>query len=126
MRCELRISWVDTNKTDVDVVRILNDLNVSATVTNGLSVCRDDSNSEKDLRRIERSVIIDLYDVEKNKIVDVIWPELKNKFNLTCAHVHEDGAGFSGCILDYDIPSRCPWKILHSKKEQSAQRNKND
>ena len=119
MRCELRISWVDESKTDLDVARILNDLNVAATVTNGWSVCHDDNNLKEDLRRLERSVIIDLYNVEKQKIVDSIWPALKDAFNLTCAHVHEDGTGFNGCILDYDVPSLCPRKVLLAELQRT-------
>lgn len=121
MRCELRISWVDESKSAVDVARILKDFNVSASVTDGWSVCDDDDNPGEDTRRLEKSVIIDMYNVEKRKIVDSIWPCLKDAFDLTCAHVHEDGVdGFNGCILDYDAPSRCPRKSSSSVPNTSS------
>jgi len=110
MRCELRISWADESKSHRVIHRILKDLNVSATITVGTSVCPDDDQPDKDVRRIEQSAIIDMYSVDKRKIIDEIWPSLRDALDLTCAYVHEDGIGFNGCILDYDVPSRCPKK----------------
>lgn len=107
MKCELRISWADGSKSAVDVARILRELGVSATVTEGWSVCPVD-HVEEHVRELERSVVIEMYSVTKRKIVDSIWPALRDSFGLTCAYVHEDGIGFNGCILDYDTPTNCP------------------
>lgn len=108
MKCTLRISWRDATKTALDVARIMKDLDVSASISEGWSVCPDEHDETQ--RHIERSVVIDMFNVDKRKIIDSIWPAVRDFFDLTCAHVHEDGTGFNGCILDYDIPSNCPGK----------------
>ena len=49
----------------------------------------------------------DKKDVRKN--VSSMWNLLKNKYDLTCAHLKIHGH-FSGCIYDYLRPSLCPNK----------------
>ncbi len=52
---------------------------------------------------------IDLYDVSKDDVCLHLWGCLKRVYPaLECAHVHESGRGFNGCIHDWILPGQCP------------------
>ena len=50
---------------------------------------------------------INLCGLHRDHIEQDVWPLLKNKFNLSCAHIKLDGI-FSGCVYNLFGKSRCP------------------
>jgi hypothetical protein len=103
MKAQLRMSWAESEITLAQLAEILQKLNIVASISQGVSVC-----DHIGIFSIEQSIIVDLYDTCKNEIIKKIWPAFRDLLGLTCAHIHEDGYGFNGCILDYGRASLCP------------------
>ena len=58
---------------------------------------------------IEPGCNIILVDNNKKQI-EKLWPCLKQRYNLTCAHLSNPPL-FSGCIYDYIKKTECPGKL---------------
>lgn len=89
-----------------DCVEILRSLRISATVYDNLSSVS--TGTPATCHNVENGVTIALYGICKSKICHEVWPMLKVRYGLTCAHISE--TNFRGCILDWMRPSICPGK----------------
>ena len=69
---------------------------------------------------IEQGVCIELYTATKEDIKNKIWPKLKSRFDLECAHITVPD-NFAGCIYDYVRESSCP---LKQRRAQTQEHNK--
>jgi hypothetical protein len=108
MKCQIRISWTafETGNGVEVISKILQQHGVIATVSSSLSIC--EASKGETTPPIEESAILDLHSTSKKEILDVVWPALRDSMGLTCAHIHELGRGFNGCVLDYARVSLCP------------------
>jgi len=121
MKVTMKIS--QTRKPDeactLDVeecVRILCQLEISGTATKTCSAVDGDNQCWQ----AEDGVALDLYGVSKNDVCERLWPVLRDRFDLECAHVHELGHGFNGCIYDWMRPSVCPAVARRKSKSSDA------
>lgn len=99
-------------------MRILCQLEISGTATKTCSAVEDDNQCWQ----AEDGVALDLYGVSKNDVCERLWPVLKDRFDLECAHVHELGHGFNGCIYDWMRPSVCPAAARRKAKSEAVER----
>ena len=86
-----------------DILGILCDENLSASVYQVLSSVRNDDNCCMK----EYGAIILLHSSTKEQ-VSKLWTKLRDTYNLECAHVATHD--FRGCIFNYLQPSACPYE----------------
>ena len=48
--------------------------------------------------------------INSKKDINNLWTTLKNRYGFECAHLNIHGY-YSGCVLDYLAPSKCPGKL---------------
>jgi hypothetical protein len=56
---------------------------------------------------VENGCVITCHQITKPTLHAKIWEPLKDKYSLTCGHVHAQGL-FSGCYYDFMRPTQCP------------------
>ena len=101
MQLELRIAGP---KLDYDkLLLVLQQLRVNATVLRGHQLSPDSTDGD-----VDRAVFLYLFDCDKQRLLQEIWPVLQEQFELTCAYVSSYDRGFHGCILNWANPNRCP------------------
>lgn len=88
-----------------DCMELLRSLGISATVCPTMSSVRDISSGQY---HIENGVSLMLQNIQKTTVRETLWPLIRERYGLTCAHVSENN--FKGCILDWIQPSLCPGK----------------
>jgi hypothetical protein len=57
---------------------------------------------------LEPGAIVHLYDCDRRRLVEVVWPLLQRRLGLTCAYISAQDRGFHGCIANYAAVSQCP------------------
>ena len=97
------------------LAKILSDLKVPGTVYDTFSSVDTDG-----IFGVEVGVVADLYECTREIICKKLWPVLKDKFDIECAHVSEAGKGFNGCIFDLMQTSACPAKLRRMAAAQLA------
>ncbi len=80
-------------------------LDLACTVRATVSACAERSGAA---RCPELGVVVDLHHATREDVLERAWPALRDRFGLVCAHVHERGRGFNGCVLDFARPTLCP------------------
>tara|TARA_A100001015_G_C15028054_1_gene731585 strand:- start:1214 stop:1522 length:309 start_codon:yes stop_codon:yes gene_type:complete len=80
-----------------EVAKLLQKHNIMCNIIQNNSVRKD---------VFENGCRITIGNTSKEQIENT-WDVLKNKFNLTCAHL-QIHANYEGCILDYVSPKLCP------------------
>ena len=110
-KCSLKVSAVSNRPLSGDVIRTIG-CNLNYSVTDSLSVVGG---------RVENSVLIEFYDIEKPTLYDV-WMQLylflkANSFVLEhhCAFLSWPGTEYYGCIWDF-FDSICPGKLNKAGK----------
>ena len=89
--------------TPEDCIAVLRLLNIPATVHSTLSSVSDIASGDL---LSEQGVSLILQNIQKSKVRNELWPLIRERYGLTCAHVSEHD--FHGCILDWMRPSICP------------------
>jgi hypothetical protein len=87
-----------------DCIEILCHLKLGGTATKTLSSVDD----EQGCWCAESGIKLELHGVSKEDVCERLWPLLKQRFHLECAHVRLCNGHFSGCIFDWMRPSACP------------------
>ncbi len=87
-----------------EVATFLASMNIACSINENISVVPYDNNMV-----LEKGCQIKIGGHKPEIINHSMWDKLKNKFDLTCAHIHVDGK-FKGCIYDYFRDSCCPGK----------------
>lgn len=87
-----------------EVATFLASMNIACSISENISVVPYDNNMV-----LEKGCQIKIGGHKPEIINHSMWDKLKNKFDLTCAHIHVDGK-FKGCIYDYFKESCCPGK----------------
>ena len=83
--CEAVARWLAANSVEADVTRNWSAIGGNNQVEEGCRIVM--GSDEKKIREL--------------------WPQLKQKFDLQCAHLREEKL-FSGCIYDYFQETACP------------------
>uniref|UniRef100_A0A6C0C1G4 Uncharacterized protein n=1 Tax=viral metagenome TaxID=1070528 RepID=A0A6C0C1G4_9ZZZZ len=91
--------------TPEDCMGVLRLLNIKATAHSTLSNVSDTASGAI---HAEPGVSLILQNIQKSMVRNKLWPLIRDRYGLTCAHVSEDD--FHGCILDWMKPSICPGK----------------
>jgi len=89
------------------IINYLKHFEIMASVTENKSITPDGQ---------ETGCNILLPYVNKQQLKQKIWEPLKQRHNLTCAHVDVPGT-FSGCIYDFIMDTNCPSQIKRQKEE---------
>jgi hypothetical protein len=64
----------------------------------------------------EAGASIELHACSREAVCGRLWPALLAAYPLLeCAHVHEAGRGFNGCVFDYMRESSCPAALRRKK-----------
>ena len=85
-----------------DVKNALKQLGISGNITrNSTIICRKGTCYD------EIGCSINLCGLHRDHIEHDVWPILKKKFDLSCAHIKVEGM-FSGCVYNLFGKSRCP------------------
>lgn len=108
---EVRLSWSGLQSSN-DILRLLLQHKLKGEVFGGACTVKNNGGD----MCLETCALLRLYAIDKGTFLYVFWPDLKQHFKLTCAHVKELSADFSGCIADYAAASRCP----HSQSASAA------
>ena len=87
-----------------EVATFLANMNIACSISENISVVPYDN-----IMVLEKGCQIKIGGHKPDIINNSMWNKLKNKFDLTCAHIHVDGK-FKGCIYDYFRESSCPGK----------------
>ena len=88
-----------------DCTELLRALGILATVYPTMSSVGDLSSSR---HYLENGLSLILQKIQKTTVRETLWPLIRERYGLTCAHVSEND--FKGCILDWMRPSLCPGK----------------
>jgi len=115
---ELSISSPKESFTLDAVVNAMLDLGICACVTPTLSTCTVDGASPSEPRKlqIERGVCVKLVDCDQQRFADVVWPALKERFELQCGWVDATVRGFRGCTENFCRASSCPQCVTEPGK----------
>ncbi len=69
----------------------------------------------------EAGAAIELHACSREAVCGCLWPALLTRYPLLeCAHIHEAGRGFNGCVFDYMRESCCPAALRHKHKKEKA------
>ncbi len=79
-----------------EIANYLSELNINTSISTNYSTLPKRENG----CRLTQSIT-------KKEDINHLWSVLKEKYNLSCAHV-KVGNQFDGCILDFIAPSQCP------------------
>lgn len=97
---------ISSDKIDncTEIATFLANMNIACSISENISVVPYDNRMV-----LEKGCRIKIGGHEPGIINNSMWDKLKNKFDLTCAHIHVEGK-FKGCIYDYFRKSSCPGK----------------
>ena len=85
------------------VANSLQKFGIKSHVTENITIQTD---SETNTSQQETGCSINLCGLDRKKYAE-LWSNLKNEFDLDCAHLHIDNQ-YTGCIYSYLQPSACP------------------
>ena len=112
MTTEIRVSWAAGGESHWrDCADILARHGFKGDVHPGTAVRADGS--------LEPSALVRVYGADRRSLLRTLWPALKEKLGLTCAHV-STADGFSGCVHDLWVESRCPHCAPSSQPSASS------
>jgi len=98
MQLELRLAGA--RLTPQGLAALLLELRVAAMVVPGTQVVPGEG--------LQAAATVHLFDCDKTRLVEHVWPALRDAFELSCAYVSTYDRGFHGCLLNYAAPSACP------------------
>ena len=100
-------AWNNTNACN-DVLHMMLKLGVMTSVTENQSVI---CNKEKCW--VEKGCLLTFGCITKKELGTKVWPELQQKYGISCAHLHVPGV-YRGCILNYLPESKCGVPTPHA------------
>ena len=86
-----------------DVAQLLFDMNIACKVSENNTVLRN----SKDEYSMETGCTVTLTGLDPKHIPKQVWEPLKQRFGLTCAHLHIHGQ-YQGCLYNYLHKYKCP------------------